>query len=1166
MTASFTFDFGGDVRLLNANRARVANLFVAVTLSAMGLAVFALAPAKAFGVGAAVQFGVPVPIIGTSATRVSCPSATKCVSVDNPDVSVETEANGVWTGSNYSIAGGSFLTNVSCPSTTECLVVGYNNANSEEVYSVGVLSGVNQTWTWSASADIPPDSSTEGQLYGLSCPSTTVCIATGADAGGQGVYVVGSGNATTDTWTWTTTPVGDGSTSADEFFGVSCPTTALCVADGLSNGDEAIYATGTYSGGTGWTWANSTEVTPDGSGGMNAAADISCASAVNCVGVGTDKNGAPVYFAGSYAGGSWTWTAATALPVGTAVLYEEGVSCGSSTSCVAVGYDEYGQGSSTTGTLSGGSWSWSALDGFAGNVEAHGVYCLSATTCALVGEGSQAVFEPSIVEPGAPSVGTATSAYESATVSWSAGNAGYGTITGYVVDADNTSTNAVTDDACPSSDASIDTSCVVTGLTENDSYTFSVAETNQVGESPFSNPSNVVVPSSQAPGVPSIASVSVSGRSATVQWTPGITNGSPITGYVVHAESTATNFTVLDACPTSDSSSATECTLNNLVNGSSYVFSVAAINNYGTGFFSSPSSETPIAGAPLNASQSPLTITTTTGPAFNGATSSSLILATSGGSVSGLDAYAVGGAQQMTVFNTATNAVTENVNFSPAASPPLSVAVNPAGTFAYIAGANSNEVTVVNTLTDVVVAAIPVGTYPSDIAINPAGTYAYVTNFQSSNVSVINLQTDGVTTLDTGNEPNLVKFTPSGNQAVVLTESATSVSIINTATEAVSNVDIPADPTSLAINPTGTLAYVTSGVNQLSVIDLSTDTLVTTVTPSTVGLAASVVINPSGQFVYVLYDGGESGPGTVRVVETSTNTVVDTVDVDNSGTDVLGSLTIDPSGSYLFVGPQVINLNSNTLITTVQGWTPDIFFNASGTVAYSAGGGTSIAYMDMAQLQNPPLTSGPMGFIFVASDPNDIALSTPATSYVAVDGTAAGCNVVGSTLTATSPGSCVVTATMAGDNSYAPATSGPTTVTFPSTGSLGSGGGSGGSGSGAGGGGGGGPVASPPSNPSPPSTPSPPAVNVPVPREVTYSGTGFVLSAQAKVLLSELVRKLVRGASVSVVGYAHDDSALARKRALVVVDFLKSRIAIHVIWRAVTDGEVGRVTVTTLKL
>jgi hypothetical protein len=89
---------------------------------------------------------------------------------------------------------------------------------------------------------------------------------------------------------------------------------------------------------------------------------------------------------------------------------------------------------------------------------------------------------------------------------------------------------------------------------------------------------------------------------------------------------------------------------------------------------------------------------------------------------------------------------------------------------------------------------------------------------------------------------------------------------------------------------------------------------------------------------------------------------------------------------------------------------------------------------------------------------------------------------------------------------------------------------------------------------------------VPVPREVTYSGTGFVLSAKAKVLLSELVRKLVRGASVSVVGYAHDDSALARKRALVVVDFLKSRIAIHVIWRAVTDGEVGRVTVTTLKL
>jgi len=86
---------------------------------------------------------------------------------------------------------------------------------------------------------------------------------------------------------------------------------------------------------------------------------------------------------------------------------------------------------------------------------------LSATTCALVGEGSQAVFEPSIVEPGAPSVGTATSAYESATVSWSAvmpATDNHGLRGGRRQYLD----ECLTDDACPSSDASIDTSCVVT--------------------------------------------------------------------------------------------------------------------------------------------------------------------------------------------------------------------------------------------------------------------------------------------------------------------------------------------------------------------------------------------------------------------------------------------------------------------------------------------------------------------------------------------------------------------------------------------------------------------------------------------------------------------------------------------------------------------------------
>jgi len=241
---------------------------------------------------------VPVPIIGTSATRVSCPSATKCVSVDNPTCRSKpklTESGRVELLDRRRI----FPDQCELSSTTECLVVGYNNANSEEVYSVGVLSGVNQTWTWSASADIPPTHLPKGSCTSQ-LSSTTVCIATGADAGVRAsmswAAVTRHGHVDLDDDAGRRR-----STSADEFFGVSCPTTALCVADGLSNGDEAIYATGTTLAepvGRGQTRLKSRRT---------ARWNERCRRHQLCERrelrrVGTDKNGAPVYFAGSYAG------------------------------------------------------------------------------------------------------------------------------------------------------------------------------------------------------------------------------------------------------------------------------------------------------------------------------------------------------------------------------------------------------------------------------------------------------------------------------------------------------------------------------------------------------------------------------------------------------------------------------------------------------------------------------------------------------------------------------------------------------------------------------------------------------------------------------------------------------------------------------------------------
>ncbi len=73
----------------------------------------------------------------------------------------------------------------------------------------------------------------------------------------------------------------------------------------------------------------------------------------------------------------------------------------------------------------------------------------------------------------------------------------------------------------------------------------------------------------------------------------------------------------------------------------------------------------------------------------------------------------------------------------PVGAGPRGVAVNPAGTFVYVANSFSNTISVIDTVTNTVVATVPVGAGPDGVAVNPAGTFAYVANRFSNNVSVI---------------------------------------------------------------------------------------------------------------------------------------------------------------------------------------------------------------------------------------------------------------------------------------------------------------------------------------------------------------------------------------------------------------------------------------------
>jgi YVTN family beta-propeller protein len=431
-------------------------------------------------------------------------------------------------------------------------------------------------------------------------------------------------------------------------------------------------------------------------------------------------------------------------------------------------------------------------------------------------------------------------------------------------------------------------------------------------------------------------------------------------------------------------------------------------------------------------SQQPLLITSTTGPSANGTNPVSLPLTTSGGSVAGLDAYVANYISNgsVSVVNTQTDTITATV---PVAQYPTMAVENAAGTYVYVLSPLSDNVTVIATSDDAVVATISVGDYPTDFVINPQGTFAYVTNKQTDTVSVINLATNVVTsTVTVGNGPNDIAFSPSGNYAYVTDSNDVSLAIINTSNFVVSFVTTGpgADPDSVAINPAGTFAYVTNTIGPAVVINLNTDAVV--VNFSVGYFPTSIAINPQGTYAYVMNEGFEE-VNNVSVVSLATNAVTGEVSVPEADLMFPNTITFNPAGTYAYVtstGAQaltIINLSNDTATSAgLDSGAVAMALNANGTLAYALDSDyiqvVNTATGAIAATVSPTLSSG--------NDSISIALNNTAISYVATSGSA-GCSILRDILTAQSAGTCVVTGTMAGDESYNSVSSSPTTVTFP---------------------------------------------------------------------------------------------------------------------------------------
>lgn len=130
------------------------------------------------------------------------------------------------------------------------------------------------------------------------------------------------------------------------------------------------------------------------------------------------------------------------------------------------------------------------------------------------------VFEPSGVEPGAPTISSAVAGNAQVVLAWSAGTSGTSSITDYVIQySQNGGSWTTYNDGVGTS-----TNRTVTGLSNGDAYRFKVAAVNAVGTGLYSSASSAVTPSSS-----STTTTSTTTTSTTLSTSTTVANNSQTT-------------------------------------------------------------------------------------------------------------------------------------------------------------------------------------------------------------------------------------------------------------------------------------------------------------------------------------------------------------------------------------------------------------------------------------------------------------------------------------------------------------------------------------------------------------------------------------------------------------------------------------------------------------
>jgi YVTN family beta-propeller protein len=234
------------------------------------------------------------------------------------------------------------------------------------------------------------------------------------------------------------------------------------------------------------------------------------------------------------------------------------------------------------------------------------------------------------------------------------------------------------------------------------------------------------------------------------------------------------------------------------------------------------------------------------------------------------------GSDDISVIDTQTDTVVATLA---AGQDPDGAAVSADGSRVYIANFASDDLTVVDTATRTVVATIPVGAGPVGVALTSDGTRAFVANRAASSVSIVDtLNLVVAETVEVGSGPNAVAIT-ADDKRIFVTNSFTrfpgQLTIIDRLSQpthgsevaSVETLEVLRNPNRVAVGVGDRHTYVTNFRSwNVSVLDTASKEPVTTVRIA--GKPSGVTVNPNGAFVYV-----STLNGDVQVIDTATHRV-----------------------------------------------------------------------------------------------------------------------------------------------------------------------------------------------------------------------------------------------------------------------------------------------------